>query len=62
MLILSEILIIHWLTWIKFFDFNVKYVFKKKHIVVDDLSRRSWDFLNNINEIHKKDIDEFINK
>ena len=37
---LSEVLIIRWLAWIRFFDFDVKYVLDKKHTIVDDLSRR----------------------
>ena len=59
---LLKILIIHWLTWIKFFNFDVKHIFEKKHITVDDLFRRFQDFLNDINEIYEKDIDEFINE
>ena len=59
---LSEILIIRWLTWIKFFDFDVKHVFEKKHIVADNFSQRFRNSLNDIDEIHEKDIDEFINE
>ena len=35
---LLKALIIRWLTWIKLFDFNVKHVFDKKHIIIDNLS------------------------
>ena len=35
---LSKILIIRWLTWIKFFDFDVKYIFGKKHTTANDFS------------------------
>ena len=34
----------------------------KKNIVVDDFSRRSQKSSNNINKIHKKDIDNFIDE
>ena len=59
---LSKILIIRWLTWIKLFDFNVKHVFKKKHIIVDDFSRRSRNSSNDIDEAHEENIDNFINE
>ena len=59
---LSEVLIIRWLIWIKYFDFDVKHVFDKKHTIVDDFSRRFQNFLNDINEIHEENIDNFINK
>ena len=58
----SEVLIIRWLTWIKFFDFDVKHVFDKKHTAVDDFSRRFQDFSNDIDEIHEENIDDFINE
>ena len=57
---LSEILMIRWLTWIRLFDFNVRHVFDKKHTAADELSRRSREFLNDIDEVHKKNIDDFI--
>ena len=58
----SEILIIRWLTWIKLFDFDVKHISDKKHIVVDDLFRRFRDSSNDINETHEKNIDDFIDE
>ena len=58
----SKILIIHWLTWIKFFDFDVKHVFEKKHIVVDNFSRQFRGFSNDIDETYEKNIDDFINE
>ena len=57
-----RILITRWLTWIKLFDFNMKHVFDKKYIIVDDFSRRFRNFLNDINETHEKNIDDFMNK
>ena len=59
---LSEVLIIRWLIWIKLFDFDVKYISDKKYIAVDDFSRRSRDFLNDIDETYEKNIDDFIDK
>ena len=59
---LSEVLITRWLTWIKFFDFDVKHVFDKKHTIVDDFSRQFRNSSNNIDEIHEENIDDFINE
>ena len=59
---LSEVLIIRWLTWIKFFDFDVKHVFDKKHTVVDDFFRRSRNSSNDIDETHEENIDDFIDE
>ena len=42
------------------FDFNVRHVFDKKHIATDELSRRSHELSNNIDEVYKKNIDDFI--
>ena len=44
------------------FNFDIKPVFEKKHIIVDDLLRQFQKSLNNINKIHKKDIDDFIDE
>ena len=57
-----KVLIIYWLTWIKLFDFDVKHIFNKKYIVVNDFSRRSRDFSNDINEAHERNIDDFIDE
>ena len=57
-----KILIIRWLTWIKFFDFDMKHVFNKKHIIANDFSQQFWNFLNDIDEIHEKNIDDFIDE
>ena len=59
---LSKILIIRWLNRIKFFDFDVKHVLEKKHIIVDDFFQRFRNSLNDIDEIHEENIDEFINE
>ena len=56
----SEILMICWLAWIRLFDFNVRHVFDKRHTAADELSRRFREFSNDIDEIHEKNIDDFI--
>ena len=57
---LSEILMTRWLAWIRLFDFDVRHVFDKRHTVADELSRRSRELSNNIDEVHEKNIDDFI--
>ena len=57
---LSEILMTRWLTWICLFNFNIRYVFDKKHIAADELSRRSCELSNDIDKIHEKNIDDCI--
>ena len=58
---LSEILMTRWLTWIRLFDFNVRHVLDKKHIATDELFRKSCELSNDIDEVHEKNIDDFIN-
>ena len=58
---LFKILMIRWLTWICLFDFDVRHVFDKRHTATDELSRRSCELWNNINKVHEKNIDNFIN-
>ena len=36
----SDALLTRWIAWIRLFDFNVRHVKNKKHIVIDELSRR----------------------
>ena len=57
---LLETLMTKWLTWIRFFDFDVKHISKKKHIATNELSRRSRCFSNDANETQKKNINDFI--
>ena len=57
---LSEALMIRWLTWIRLFDFNVRHVLDKKPTAADELFRRSREFSNDIDEIHEKNINDFI--
>ena len=40
----------------------MKHVFDKKHTIVDDFSRRFRNFLNDIDETHEKNIDDFIDE
>ena len=40
----------------------MKHVFDKKHTVANDFFRRFRGFLNDIDEIHEKNIDDFINE
>ena len=42
------------------FDFNVRHVLNKRHIAADEPFRRSREFSNNIDEVHEKKIDDFI--
>ena len=42
------------------FNFNFRYAFDKKHIVVDDLSRQSHELSNDIDQMHKKIFNKFI--
>ena len=40
----------------------MKHVFDKKHTIANDFFRRFQDFLNDIDEIHEENIDDFINE
>jgi hypothetical protein len=58
---LPELLLIRWITWIRLFNFNIKYILGKKYIAANGLSRR----LRMILEIkeedsEKEDIKDFI--
>jgi hypothetical protein len=48
------------LAWIRLFNFEVRYVSGIKYITVDGLSRRPRTASDNIDEIYKEDIDNFI--
>ena len=43
-------------------NFDVKNIFKKKYIAVDDFFQWFQNSLNEIDEIHEEDINDFINK
>ncbi len=49
-----------WLTWIRLFDFDVHYVLNCKHNTLDELLRKLRESSDNEDEIHKKDINDFI--
>ncbi len=58
---LSDALVTRWLVWIRFFDFEIRHVFDIKHIVADDLFKKSSSF-NDLKKVaEKKNIDDWIN-
>ena len=57
---LFKILMTRWLTWIRLSDFNIRYVFGKRYTVADELFRKSRESSNDIDEIYKENIDDFI--
>jgi len=58
---LSEALITWWLAWICLFDFDVHHVLDCKHSTLNELSRRLRESSDDEDEIHEKDINDFIN-
>ncbi len=58
---LSEALMTRWLAWIRLFDFDVHYVFNRKHNALNELLRRFRESSDDEDETHEKDIDDFIN-
>ena len=42
------------------FDFNVRHVLNKKYIATDELLRKFCEFSNEIDKVHEKNIDNFI--
>ena len=58
---LSKALMTWWLAWICLFDFDVHHVFNCKHSTLDELLRRLRESSNDEDDIHKKDINDFIN-
>jgi len=58
---LPRSLLIRWITWIRLFDFNIKYVLGKKYIVANGLSRRLYMILEIEEEDSKEeDIKDFV--
>ena len=49
-----------WLIWIRLFDFNVRHIFDKRHTATDELSRKLREPSNDIDEVHEKNLDDFI--
>jgi hypothetical protein len=57
---LFDALIIRWFVWIRFFDFEICHVFDIKHIVANNLFKKSFSS-NNLKKIaEEKDIDDWI--
>ena len=42
------------------FNFNVRHVFDKRHTATDEFSRKFCELLNDIDEVHEKNINDFI--
>jgi hypothetical protein len=58
---LSDALVTRWLAWIRLFEFEVRHVLDIKHIVVNDLFKKSSSF-NDLKKIaEEKNIDYWIN-
>ncbi len=57
---LSEALMTWWLAWIRLFDFDVYHILDCKHSTLNELSCRLRESSDNEDEIHKKDINDFI--
>ncbi len=58
---LSDALVTRWLVWIRFFDFEVRHVLDIKHIVADDLFKKS-SSSNDLKKVaEEKNIDDWVN-
>jgi hypothetical protein len=58
---LFDAFVTRWLVWIRFFDFEIRHVFDIKHIVANDLFKKSSSF-NDFKKIaEKKNIDDWVN-
>ncbi len=51
-------LVNRWLAWIRLFDFDVRHVVGKRHLVADGLSRRPW--VPEDDEESESDVKDFI--
>jgi hypothetical protein len=58
---LSDALVTRWLAWIRLFDFEIRHVFDIKHIVANDLFRKSSSFNDFKKVAEKKNIDDWVN-
>jgi hypothetical protein len=57
----SDAFVTRWLVWIRFFDFEIRHVLDIKHIVANDLFRKSSSF-NDLKKVaKKKNIDDWVN-
>jgi hypothetical protein len=58
---LSNAFVTRWLVWIRLFDFKIRHVLNIKHIVANDLFKKSSSF-NDLKKVaEKKNIDDWIN-
>ena len=55
-----KVLMIRWLTWIRLFNFDIRYILDKRHIAADEFSRKPCELSNDIDEVYEKNIDNFI--
>jgi hypothetical protein len=55
---LSDALVTRWLAWIRLFDFEVRHVLDIKHIVADDLFKKSSSSDDFKKVVEKKNIDD----
>ncbi len=58
---LSDALVTRWLAWIRLFDFEVRHVLDIKHIIADDLFKKSSSFNDFKKVAEKKNIDDWVN-
>jgi hypothetical protein len=57
----SDALVTRWLVWIRLFDFEIRHVLDIKHIVADDLFKKSSSF-NDLKKVaEEKNIDDWVN-
>ena len=57
---LFKILMTRWLAWTRLFNFNIRHVLNKRYTATDELSRKLRELSNDIDEIHEKNINDFI--
>ncbi len=58
---LFDAFVTRWLVWIRLFDFEIRHVLDIKHIVADDLFKKSSSF-NDLKKVaEKKNIDDWVN-
>jgi hypothetical protein len=57
----SDAFVTRWLAWIRFFDFEIRHVLDIKHIVADDLFKKSSSFNDLKKVVKKKNVDDWMN-
>ncbi len=53
-----DALVIRWLVWIRFFDFEIRHVFDIKHIAANDLFKKSSSFNDFKKVVEEKNIND----